>query len=52
MVKAGERTERVTVRLTPEELAKLQRLADADGLTLADALRVLLRRSPEPKKQK
>jgi antitoxin component of RelBE/YafQ-DinJ toxin-antitoxin module len=39
-----KREERLEVRLTVAELAMLKDIADADGLTLSDAVRLLVRR--------
>ena len=39
-----ERSERVTVRLAPSEVEMLRALADLDGVSVADALRMAVRR--------
>jgi hypothetical protein len=39
-----EKTERAAVRLTPTEAEWLAALADADGLSQSDVLRLLVRR--------
>lgn len=38
------RTERMGIRLTPHEVTMLEELASLDGLTMADAFRMALRR--------
>jgi len=40
-----ERTELLTVRTTPEEMAMLKRLAEADGISASDLIRQFIRRS-------
>lgn len=51
-----ERTELLTVRVTPEEMAMVKRLAAEDGLSASDLIRQFVRRSyaerfdsPKPK---
>jgi uncharacterized protein (DUF1778 family) len=39
----GDRTERVTLRLTPEETAVVTELANETGLSVSDVLRQALR---------
>jgi hypothetical protein len=46
-VAPSERTELLTVRVTPEELAMLKRLAEADGVSSSDLVRQFVRRSHE-----
>jgi uncharacterized protein (DUF1778 family) len=54
-----ERSERLNVRIAPEEMAMLNALADAEGLSASDVVRTLVRRAygerfgdkkPKPKK--
>jgi metal-responsive CopG/Arc/MetJ family transcriptional regulator len=45
----AERTERFTVNLTPELLAKLDRLAERNHWTRSTAVAVLIERAPEDK---
>jgi hypothetical protein len=40
-----ERTELLTVRVTPEEMAMVKRLAEADGVSASDLVRQFIRRS-------
>ncbi len=57
---AEKRTEVVTLRMAPAEVAMLEELADADGVYQSDVIRVLVRRAhaerfgqpkrPKPKK--
>lgn len=54
-----ERTELLTVRMAPEEMAMLKRLAEGDGISASDLIRQFIRRShaerfaePAPKKRK
>lgn len=50
-----ERTELLTVRVTPEEMAMVKAVAEADGLSASDLVRQFIRRShaerfaPKPK---
>ena len=41
----NERTERLGIRIASEEVAMLQALAVADGLTASDIVRTLIRRA-------
>jgi hypothetical protein len=41
----ADRTELLTVRVTPEEMAMLKKLADSDGLTASGVVRQFIRRS-------
>ncbi len=54
-----ERSERLNVRIAPDEMAMLNALADAEGLSASDVVRTLVRRAyaerfgdkkPKPKK--
>jgi hypothetical protein len=45
MVTANERTARFEIRIAPQEIAMLRVLAEADGLSSADIIRTLIRRS-------
>jgi Ribbon-helix-helix protein len=40
-----ERTERLGIRIAPQEVAMLQALSEADGLTASDVVRLLIRRA-------
>jgi hypothetical protein len=40
-----ERTERLGIRIAPLEVAMLQALSEADGLTASDVVRTLIRRA-------
>jgi hypothetical protein len=40
-----ERTELLTVRVTPEEMAMVKALADADGVSASDLVRQFIRRT-------
>ena len=42
--KTEERTVRLAIRMTPTEAGFLSTLAEADGLTVSDALRLSIRR--------
>jgi hypothetical protein len=42
---APNRTELLTVRMTPDELAMLKELADADGISASDFVRQFVRRA-------
>jgi hypothetical protein len=44
-VTSEERTERITVRLAPSEVEMLRALAELDGVSVADALRMAVRRA-------
>jgi hypothetical protein len=54
-----ERTDLLTVRVTPEEMAMVKELAAADGVSASDLIRQFIRRShaerfgaPKPKRPK
>ncbi len=40
-----ERSERLNVRIAPEEIAMLEAVAEADGLSASDVVRTLIRRA-------
>jgi hypothetical protein len=40
-----QRTERLGVRIAPDELAMVEALADADGISASDVVRILVRRA-------
>jgi hypothetical protein len=42
---ATERTELLTIRVTPDELRMLREVAEADGLTSSDVVRQFVRRT-------
>jgi uncharacterized protein (DUF1778 family) len=41
---AGERTQRLDLRISPEEMSMLEALAEVRGLTVSDIVRTLIRR--------
>ena len=47
-----ERTQRVEVRMTPDEMSMLEELAEQSGLTVSDIVRTLVRREHAEKSEK
>jgi hypothetical protein len=46
-----ERTQRIDVRMTPEEMAMLEELVEWSGLTMADIVRTLVRKEHADRKR-
>ena len=46
-----ERTQRLDVRMTPEEMSMLEQLAEWSGLTMADIVRTLVRKEHADRKR-